>query len=105
MLLQFIQTAQFLQNQCKEGDDTPYILYNHDLAGFFTSVDEDRFLAADHLMASGHQDKNWTHAPTFNIDHTQKDPKHRVHQGKGRQNNMKMPPAINTASTSKASPT
>ena len=37
------QTAAFLQGRTTAKDDTEYVLFNQDLAGFFTSVDKDRF--------------------------------------------------------------
>ena len=60
---QLTQTAQVLQSKHKDNDDNTYVWYNQDLAGFSTSVDNQRFLAAHYIMARWYQDKNWTHAP------------------------------------------
>ena len=82
---QLTQTAAFLQGRTTAKDDTEYVLFNQDLAGFFTSVDKDRFLSAYRILARWYRDKNLAHSPIFYIDHSQRDPTHRVHRGKSRQ--------------------
>ena len=84
-ITQLTQTAAFLQGRDKQHDPNNYVLFNQDLAGFFTSVDKDRFLSAYSIMARWYRDKNHQHADTFYIDHCQKAPSHRVHRGKSRQ--------------------
>ena len=103
-ITQLKQAAQFFQSRRKQQNNTQYVLCNQDPAGFFTSVDKDRFLAAYHCMARWYQDKNWKRAHIFHIDHTQKDPKPRVHRGKeAAESSTKMPPATNTASITTSS--
>ena len=84
-ITQLTQTAAFLQESDKQHDPNNYILFNQDLAGFFTSVDKDRFFAAYSILARWYRDENHQHADTFYIDHCQKAPSHRVHRGKSRQ--------------------
>ena len=82
---QLTQTAQFFQSRTKTRMTVPtYVVCNQDLASFFTSVDRQipRSISPQGEVVPG---QNLTHAPTFHIDHTQKDPKHRVHRGTGRQ--------------------
>ena len=82
---QLQQTAAFLKDTHKQQPTSDYILYNQDLAGFFTSIDKSRFLSAYSLLAKWYREKNPLHSHIFHIDHTQKDPTHRVHRGKSRQ--------------------
>ena len=83
-ITQLTQTAAFLQGRDKQHDPNNYVLFNQHLAGFFTSVDKDRFLSAYRIMARWYRDKNHQHADTFYIDHCQQAPTHRVHRGKSR---------------------
>ena len=83
-ITQLTQTAAFLQGRDKQYDPNNYVLFNQHLAGFFTSVDKDRFLSAYRIMARWYRDKNHQHADTFYIDHCQQAPTHRVHRGKSR---------------------
>ena len=73
-ITQLTQTAAFLQESDKQHDPNNYILFNQDLAGFFTSVDKDRFFAAYSILARWYRDENHQHADTFYIDHCQKAP-------------------------------
>ena len=83
-ITQLTQTAAFSQGRDKQHDPNNCVLFNQDLAGFFTSVDKDRFLSAYRIMTRWYRHKNHQHADTFYIDHCQKAPTHRVHRGKSR---------------------
>ena len=78
---QLRQVATFLRTRQQQQDHNQYVLYNQDLAGFFTSVDATRFLSSYQLMCEWYCHANPTHADVFQVDHTQSEPSQRVQRG------------------------
>ena len=78
----------------KTNDDETYQLHNQDLAGFFTSVTQDRFLQSFELMYSWYMQRSRQHAPTFTNQHSHHRPEHRTHRGSYKRNPFAQPGTV-----------
>ena len=82
---QLTQTAQILQSKHKDNDDTTYVWYNQDLGRLLHFCRQPKIpcSALHHGSLVSRQELDTRSAPTFHIDLSQTDRKHRAHRGEG----------------------
>ena len=89
---QLRQLTAFIQQTTN--DDETYQLHDQDLAGFFTSVTQDRFLQSFELMYSWYMQRSRQHAPTFTNQHSHHRPEQRTHRGSYKRNPFAQPGTV-----------